>query len=641
MNGYISQKDIQEIRSRIKIEDIVSEYVTLRTCGMGTLKGLCPFHDEKTPSFHVRTHLGLWHCFGCSKGGDVISFVQEINQMTFTQSVEYLASKIGYTITYENTKKYKDNNDANIRKRIVEINIIANEIYKKNLLTKQALGARKFLFNKGFSQQDCSEFDLGYALDRWDQITSILMRKGYTIEELLASGIASKSSNSRIYDRFRNRVIWPIKDIVGQVIGFGARKLDEKNENSPKYLNTPETVVYKKNQVLYGLNLAKKEIVSKKQVIVVEGYTDVMASHLAGIKNVVATCGTAFGSEHTKILKRLLGDGIDTTTSIAMGSGKTYGGEVIFTFDSDNAGMKAALRAFKENQNFVAQTFIALDSKGMDPCDIRLYRGDEALREIINNRVPLVEFVIKSAIKDLDLTIPEGRTQAQKIVLPIIMQIKDNMLRSEYIRAVSGWIGTDITALVQKNNSDAHKASKNRINNSNAQDRYSKEDIDEINEKKLLQLLLQIPQYVNPENINKITVDCFKNPIYKEIFMIINNIGGFSLYEKIVKEEKEKSVDYINISSQKWADTIIENASENVKNNVYELLIDNIPQDKKECLEKYCSDNIKFIYGRYLKEQTNILHAKLNRIKNSSDDEFTKVFKKLINVENEIKKLGF
>ncbi len=627
----IRREDIEEIRNRVKIEDIISTYVTLRPSGIGSYKGLCPFHDEKTPSFSVRSHLGVWHCFGCGKSGDAIAFIQEINQMPFQDAVEFLADKVGVSLTYEKGNVNPNNKtNLNARKATIEINTIASRIYEENLLKPKGIEARKFLASKGFTKENCKTYSIGYASDKWDEITSILMHKGYTQDQLLASGIASKSSSGKVYDRFRNRAIWPIKDITGQIIGFGARRLDDEDKNTPKYLNTPETIAYKKNQVLYGLDIAKKEIVNKKQVIIVEGYTDVMAAHLAGLKNTVATCGTAFGSEHTKLIKRLLGDGVSISSSVTMSSGKTYGGEVIFTFDSDEAGQKAALRAFNENQNFVAQTFIALDNQGMDPCDIRLLRGEEQLQEIIKNRIPLVEFVLKSSIKNLDLSTGEGRTQAKEICIPIIGKIKDKSLRDEYLRIVSGWIGIDVT-LPRNFNTSNPRINQNTqpVPTNSVQGQIANTKVS-IPEKNALEVLLQLPEYIDSEIWSRINVECFMTPSYRQIFNTIQNIGGSNLYSQILETENNNH----NTTTKIWVEKIAESVDPTIKNLVYKIAVTTIPQNKKEHLQKYANDIIIFLLNRYYDEQAKILHAKLNRI-GVKDPEYAGVFQEIMNIENE------
>jgi DNA primase len=234
-------------------------------------------------------------------------------------------------------------------------------------------------------------------------------------------------------DRFRNRLTWPIKDITGDVVGFGCRKLaSDEEDQGPKYLNTPETPIYKKSQVLYGLDVAKKEIAKKRQAVIVEGYTDVMAAHLAGITTAVATCGTAFGADHIRILRRLLMDD------------DAFRGEVIFTFDGDAAGQKAALRAFSDDQKFVTQTFVAVEPDGLDPCDLRQTKGDAALRDLIARRVPLFEFAIRAELVKYNLNTPEGRINALNAAAPLVAQIRDKSLRPEYSRSLAGWLGVEV-----------------------------------------------------------------------------------------------------------------------------------------------------------------------------------------------------
>jgi DNA primase len=239
-------------------------------------------------------------------------------------------------------------------------------------------------------------------------------------------------------DKFRNRLMWPIKDISGDIVGFGARKLaSDEEDQGPKYLNTSETPIYKKSQVLYGLDVAKKEIAKKRQAVIVEGYTDVMAAHLAGITTAVATCGTAFGTDHIRILRRLLMDD------------DSFRGEVIFTFDGDAAGQKAALRAFSEDQKFVTQTFVAVEPDGLDPCELRQEKGDLALRDLIARRVPLFEFAIRAELAHHKLDTPEGRVNALNAAAPVVAQIRDKSLRPEYTRLLAGWLGTEVEVVTR------------------------------------------------------------------------------------------------------------------------------------------------------------------------------------------------
>lgn len=347
MAGMIKRSVIDDVREKTRIEDVVGEYVTLKTAGVGSMKGLCPFHDEKTPSFHVRPHVNRWHCFGCGEGGDAISFIERIEHVTFVEAIELLARKAGVVIEYEeNGNKREESGPRDVtRTRLIDAHRVAEEFYVQQLATDAGEPARKMLAERGFSPDVIAEFRVGYSPDSWDGLLTELRRRGFSDKEISASGLASQKTRG-LYDRFRGRVMWPIRSITGDPIGFGARKLFESDQG-PKYLNTPETMIYKKSGVLYGLDLAKKAISSERAIVVVEGYTDVMAAHIAGVKNAVATCGTAFGSEHVKIVRRLMGDSANPAAGVMMSNGRAFGGEVIFTFDGDAAGQKAALRAFQ------------------------------------------------------------------------------------------------------------------------------------------------------------------------------------------------------------------------------------------------------------------------------------------------------
>ena len=431
MSGRIRDVDVTYVRDHSPIDEVVGEYVQLKGAGGGQKKGLCPFHDEKTPSFHVTPSRGYFHCFGCQTGGDVIAFVMKMDHLTFTETIERLAERIGYQLTYEQgsggTKA-----PAGQRSRLIAAHAAAVTFYREQLQLPEAGHARDLLMKRGFDRAACDDFEVGYSPDQWDALTKFLRGQGFTIEELMLAGLAKEGQKGPI-DRFRNRLMWPIRDISGDVVGVGARKLaSDEEDQGPKYLNTPETPIYKKSQVLYGLDRAKKEIAKKRQAVIVEGYTDVMAAHLAGITTAVATCGTAFGDEHIRILRRLLMDD------------DAFRGEVIFTFDGDAAGQKAALRAFGDDQKFVTQTFVAVEPSGMDPCELRQHHGDAAVRDLIARRVPLFEFAIKSAIKQYDLTNADGRVSALNAAAPLIGKIRDTSLRPEYARSLAGWLGMEV-----------------------------------------------------------------------------------------------------------------------------------------------------------------------------------------------------
>jgi len=430
MAGRIRDEDVALVRERARIDDVVREYVTLKSAGGGSLKGLCPFHDERTPSFHVTPSRGMWYCFGCGEGGDVINFVQRVDHLTFAETIEKLADKTGVQLRYVEGGAAV-NRQQGVRTRLVEAHKAAAAFYREQLASPAAQVGREFLSSRGFDAAAAEHFGVGFAPKSWDALTSHLRGKGFNDDELLAGGLVSQG-NRGVYDRFRGRLVWPIRDLGGDVVGFGARKLLD-DDDGPKYLNTPETPIYKKSQVLYGIDLARKDISKGQQAVIVEGYTDVMACHLAGVPTAVATCGTSFGSDHIKVLRRLLMDDDQMK------------GSVVFTFDGDAAGQKAAMRAFGEDQKFVAQTFVAVESSGLDPCDLRLQHGDAAVRELVDNRVPLFEFAIKSTIANYNLDSAEGRIAALRDAAPIVGKIRDGALRPEYTRRLAGWLGMDVS----------------------------------------------------------------------------------------------------------------------------------------------------------------------------------------------------
>ncbi|OMG12002.1 DNA primase [Actinomyces naeslundii] len=443
MAGLIRREDIEAVRERARIEDVVGEHVTLKNAGVGSLKGLCPFHDERTPSFHVRPQLGYWHCFGCGEGGDVITFIEKINHLGFAEAVEYLADRTGVQLRYEEGGAVRRGVEPGTRQRLMDANRLAEAWFREQLATPEAQAGRDFLTARGFDRHAAAHFGVGYAPAGWDNLARHLRGAGYTEAELVDSGLCSRGGQDgrRVYDRFRGRLIWPIRDVTGATVGFGARKLAE-DDQGPKYLNTPETLVFHKSQVLYGLDLAKREVARSHRIVVVEGYTDVMAAHLSGVTTAVATCGTAFGADHVRVVRRLLGDIDDPAAGVVTGQGReARGGEVIFTFDGDAAGQKAALRAYAEDQRFATQTFVAVDPGGLDPCDLRMKEGDQGIPRLLSRRVPLFEFVIRTSLSHLDLDTSEGRVRGLRSAAPVVAGIRDRALKREYTRRLAGWLG--------------------------------------------------------------------------------------------------------------------------------------------------------------------------------------------------------
>ncbi|GGJ12878.1 DNA primase [Streptomyces brasiliensis] len=528
MAGRINDEDVKAVRDAVPIDAVVSEYLQLRNAGGGNLKGLCPFHDEKSPSFQVSPSKGLFHCFGCQEGGDTITFVMKVDHLSFSEAVERLAAQAGITLRYEEGG-YNPAHQRGERIRLVEAHKIAAEWYAEQLATgPEADTGRIFLAERGFDQAAAVHFGVGYSPQGWDHLTRYLRGKGFTDKELLLSGLAQEGRRGPI-DRFRGRLMWPIRDIGGEVVGFGARKLYEA-DNGPKYLNTPETAIYKKSQVLYGIDLAKKDIAKASRAVVVEGYTDVMACHLAGVTTAIATCGTAFGGDHIKILRRLLMDN---------GSAR-----VIFTFDGDAAGQKAALRAFEDDQKFAAETYIAIAPDGMDPCDLRLAKGDEAVADLVEPRTPLFEFALRQVVGRYDLDTPAGRAAALDEAAPIVARIKNSGAQHEVAVELAGMLGILDTQFVVKRVAQLARWARDRGGKGPAPARTPQQRYDTpaarptppgpalnlrnpvyATERELLKLALQRPELVAPA-FDAYGVDEFTAASYAAVRQAVMDAGG-------------------------------------------------------------------------------------------------------------------
>ncbi|MFD5872971.1 DNA primase [Streptomyces sp. NPDC060322] len=529
MAGRINDDDVKAVRDAVPIDAVVSEYLQLRNAGGGNLKGLCPFHDEKSPSFQVSPGKGLFHCFGCQEGGDTIAFVMKIDHLTFSETVERLAAKAGITLRYEEGG-YNPSHQRGERIRLVEAHKIAADFYREQLNGPEAEIGRKFLAGRGFDQDAAAHFGVGYSPAGWDHLTRFLRGKGFSDKELISSGLSQDGRRGPI-DRFRGRLMWPISDTSGEIVGFGARKLRD-DDNGPKYLNTPETSIYKKSQVLYGIDLAKKDIAKASRAVVVEGYTDVMACHLAGVTTAIATCGTAFGNDHIKILRRLLMDN---------GSAR-----VIFTFDGDAAGQKAALRAFEDDQKFAAETYIAIAPDNMDPCDLRLAKGDDAVRDLVEPRTPLFEFALRQIVGRYDLETPAGRAAALDEAGPVVARIKNSSSQHEVAVQLAGLLGILDTQFVVKRVGQLARWARDRGERGPAQGGPSRGGLPQhqiqapkapagpaLNlrspahrtERELLKLALQKPALVSPA-FDAYGIDEFTAPPYAAVRQCIAEAGG-------------------------------------------------------------------------------------------------------------------
>ena len=608
--GLIKRSDIDEVRQRVNIADVVGEYVTLKSAGVGSMKGLCPFHDERSPSFHVRPQAGFYHCFGCGEGGDVYSFVQKMDHLSFQEAVERLAGKVGYALHYEEGASAPD---AGNRARLLAANAAAEAFFKEQLLSAEAEPGRVFLGERGFDALAAERFGVGYSPRSFDATSKYLTQQGFSVAELLEVGLLSQGDRG-VYDRFRGRLMWPIRDVTGQTIGFGARKLGD-DDQGPKYLNTPETPVYHKSRVLYGLDLAKRDIAKARQVVIVEGYTDVMACHLAGITTAVATCGTAFGVDHVTVVRRVLGDSDNP--------GQSSQGEVIFTFDPDEAGQKAASRAYAEESRFAAQTFVAVPPEGLDPCDVRITQGDQALREVISSRRPMYEFMIKQVMKQLDLNTVEGRGQALRAAVPIVAAIRDRVIRDGYARELAGWLGMNPDDVAREIKQGASRGANPRGGSSEVPDSDKPYDMaalakDPVTtlERDALMVLLQHPDKVPEDRAQAVLATQFSH-------------GALALVRDAMVSAFE------HYSSAQWVTKVTEETPVALATLVGQLAVAPLPETRDQA-QRYGLGVTATLLDRELLRKKADLLSTLQRSDAAADPEgYRRLQESLVAIENE------
>ncbi|MCW2737339.1 MAG: primase [Nocardioides sp.] len=520
--GRIREDDIAEVREKARIDDVVSQYVTLKRAGGGSLKGLCPFHDEKTPSFNVNPARQFYHCFGCGEGGDVISFLMKVDGLTFTESVERLGEKYGVQLRREEGDDEPVRPRGPARGRLIEAHKVAQEFYAEQLASADAVVARQFLHQRGFDQAAAATFGVGFAPRDGEALTRHLRGRRFTDEESVAAGLVAHGRSH--YDRFRGRLVWPIREANGDTIGFGARRIFDDDRIEAKYLNTSETAIYKKSQVLYGIDLARTAMKDSQQAVVVEGYTDVMACHLAGVRTAVASCGTAFGTDHARVLRRFLGDHGATS------------GEVIFTFDGDSAGQKAAMKVLESDQVFASQTYVAVAPEGMDPCDLRIKEGDEAVRELVAKRQPLYRFALDNILARHDLDRADGRVDALRDAAGLVASIRDKTKVESFSRELAHMVGVDLDEVrgeVRRAASRPAAAEEPRSGRRDAPEVPEPErprlpslsDPRFLIERELLKLVIQHPAGVGRTTAHVTTAD-FTHPTFQGVWEAVTAAGG-------------------------------------------------------------------------------------------------------------------
>lgn len=624
MAGLIKREDIDGVRERADLREVVEQYVTLKKAGIGSYKGLCPFHDERTPSFHIRPQVGTYHCFGCGESGDVIAFLQAMEHTTFQETVERLAQRYGVELHYEDGGTGPDKHETSRRQRLIDAHKIADEFYQRSLQSSEAQVGRDLLTGRGFTREHAGQFGVGYAPQGWNTLLGLLRNKGFRDEELKATGLFSEGRRG-LYDRFRGRLMWPIRDMTGNTVGFGGRRLYEEDQG-PKYLNSPETPIYKKSQVLYGIESAKRQVAKKRQLVVVEGYTDVMACHIAGVDTAVATCGTAFGEGHIKIARRLLSD--DGSPA-----------EVIFTFDGDEAGQQAAVRAFNEAHQFNAQTYIAIGPEGMDPCDVRQHRGDDAVKAIIESKTPLVEFVLRRRLREWDLASVDGRVGALRAAAPIVAAIRDSSLRAAYTRELAGWLGAEVHEVEaavrtsargsspggpvraqQSQHRDVVQGHRQAGSGTSTPASYQPPNTADpavMMERQALEVILQHPTRLTAEQ-------------WEEIFSVRFTAAAHQVLHDGIRIAAANATD-----PRSWVETVRAEVPEPLRPLVSELAVTNLPASTEEHLDRYCQEILNRLVELKIQHQKANLLGRLQRMDpTDSAEEYRQVNSELMELEH-------
>jgi DNA primase len=617
VDGRIRESDIAAVRDRSRVDDVVSEYgVTLRRAGVGSYKGLCPFHDEKTPSFNVRPANGTFHCFGCGEGGDVVAFVMKHEHLSFVESIERLAARAGIQLTYVGGSA-QVRKDRGTRTRLVEAHRAAAEFYAEQLESQEAAQARQYLTERGFGPEQAREFGCGFAPAGWDTLTKYLLGRGFELKELYEAQLSREGRRGPM-DRFHRRLLWPLKDLAGEVVGFGARRIFDDDPIQAKYLNTSESPIFKKSQVLFGIDKAKREIAKRHQAVVVEGYTDVMSMHAAGVPTAIASCGTAFGEDHMSLLRRLLMDD------------DAFRGEVIFTFDGDEAGQKAALKAFEGDQRFAGQTYIAVASDGMDPCDLRQHSGDAAVRDLVATRTPLFEFAVRSVLSGYDLDSVDGQVAALQRTVPLVASIKDRAKRDGYAVKLAFWTGwQDESMVVRRVRESAGAAEQPAKRGGKAPRTAENSEAPDPRDPKLwqqreaLKIAVQVPELAGPY-YDSMPYEAFSNQAYRGVHAAVLAAGGASC----------------GLSGQKFVEAVGEHCEDAARSLLTELAVEPL-QTPRDPDERYVSSVLARLQESLVARQIAELKSKLQRMSPSeSAEEYRALFGDLVALEQYHKALG-
>ncbi|MEW6623552.1 MAG: DNA primase [Bacillota bacterium] len=612
MAGFVPEEKLQEILEKVSAVQVFSQYVTLKARGKN-LVGLCPFHAEDTPSFSVDPTQGLFYCFGCGAGGNLFSFLMRIENFSFREAVEFLSSKAGVTLEDDRLVTKVDHD----REDLIKVNILAQNYFINNLWhTKEGIPAITYLQKRGITKQAALEYKLGYTLNVWDGLYKwMTIKHGISPQRLLEAGlINTKPNNTGFYDRFRNRLIFPIFDQHDVVVGFGGRVIDDKGQG-PKYLNSPETKIFQKSRILYGLNWAKSEIRKHDNVILVEGYMDVITCHQHGVKNVVASLGTAFSQEHARLIKR-------------------YTKNVVVAYDADKAGQEAALRGLNVlTGNDCAVSVLSFPGE-TDPDDFIRQHGSERFMELLRTRtLPYIEYKIKLAISTFNASSPDGMKEIISFVSGDISSLTSVVEKEYYVRLLAARLGVSeqsIMAEIAQGTSSLYKNgicrdNKEKIRNNSKEDHILLSTVRNKTEKVVIKYLLE-----NPEKIGwfmeKLGIgllhDTRTKHVIEKLFNYVNNLetcdkyklSGF--YLSLSEEHQNYLSEIINTSYDGYSlqDCII-----NLKNNWYKQQVESIRREIAAAEEQGRKEIIDALVVNLMEIQKEWQHFKNNESKRQVD----------------------
>lgn len=590
---------VDEIKSRLDIVEVIKEYTNLKQVG-ANWKALCPFHNEKTPSFMVSQDKQVWHCFGCGEGGDIFTFIEKIENVDFMEALRILARKANVELKEFNKKELSQ------RARLLDIHKEAARFWQKKLFSEEGKEARDYLKSRGFAKEIVLKWQLGYAVESWDSVFNFLRERGYSEKEIIISGLVlSSEKNKRPYDRFRNRLIFPLFDHNGQIVGFTGRVLD-KDAATAKYVNSPQTPIYDKSSVIYGLHLAKAQIKERGQVVLVEGNTDVISSHAAGVENVVAVSGTALTKQQLDLLKR-------------------YTDTLVVAFDQDNAGVKARERSIflALREGFVVK--VALLPEGHDP-DSLLRESPDEWRRVIAQAVNYVDYYFQKTEDEYDLNDAQGKKKAAKLMLSILSQIPDKVELEIYLQKLAGLLGVPPNVL---------KEAMPKVEKSNKTDSTQSVSsvVDAPNQLIKRQEMLLACLLVEPErikDINSVFVsDIWPDNLAKNLY---NELGLF--YNQVINESSAEL-------PQSWLDDFENHLKEKDEGKlldffqVVKMLSDDLISGDVN-VGRELDLQVKFLKKKYLQEKINNLQRQL--VARGDDNNILNELNSLIHQLSELEK---